>query len=180
MAMFDNLKYNLKHNRKSVLRQSAAWAIFGVIILVFVFSGMTPKGQTMQGGGAAMVNGQVVSMAKLQETVERMRRDPRFQQYEQLGGEFGQKLMQQQALSQVVEMELMKQQADKEHIWTTDAEVRDTIVAIPQFQEAGRFSRALYNNYLTAVGKTGAEFEREIRDERALRRTVELFRSALA
>jgi peptidyl-prolyl cis-trans isomerase D len=180
MAFFENLKYNLKHNRKSVFRQVTAWAIFGVIILVFIFWGMTPKNQTMQGGQAAMVNGKVVSMARLQEAMERMRRDPRFQQYEQLGGEFGQKLMQQQALSQVVEMELVKQQADKEHIWTTDTEVRDTIVAIPQFQEGGRFRRELYNNYLQAVGKSGAEFESEIRDERALRRTVEIFRASLA
>lgn len=179
MAMFEDLRYNLKHNRKSVVRQTAAWAIFGVIILVFVFWGMTPKNQSMAGGSAAMVNGQVVSMARLQEVIERMRRDPRFQQYEQLGGEFGQKLMQQQALSQVVEMELMKQQAAKENIITTDAEVRDTIIQIPQFQEAGRFSRSLYNNYLQAVGKTGAEFESEIRDQRALQRTVELFRAAM-
>ena len=179
MAMFEDLKYNLKHNRKGVTRQVAAWAIFGVIILVFVFWGMTPKNQSMTGGSAAMVNGQVVSMARLQEVLERMRRDPRFQQYEQLGGDIGSKLMQQQALSQVVEMELMKQQAAKENIITTDAEVRDTIVAIPQFQEQGRFSRSLYNNYLQAVGKTGAEFESEIRDQRALQRTVELFRAAM-
>lgn len=179
--MFESLRYNLKHNRKSVMRRVSAWLIFGVIILVFGFWGINKSGQQgFASGTAATVNGQSIPMARLQEAVERLRRDPRMQQYEALGGDFGQKIMQNQALSQVVEMELVKQKAEKEHILTTDAEVRDTIVAIPAFQEKGQFKREIYNNYLTQTGKTGAEFEAEIRQEQSLRRTVELFRSALA
>lgn len=179
--MFETLRYNLKHNRKSVFRRISAWFIFGIIILVFGFWGLNKNGQQGMGvGTAATVNGQSIPMARLNEAIERLRRDPRMQQYEQLGPDFSQKMMQNQALSQVVEMELVKQRAQKEHILTTDAEVRDTITAIPAFQENGQFKRENYQNYLTQTGKASAEFESEIRQEQALRRTVEMFRSALA
>lgn len=179
--MFEALRYNLKHNRKSVMRRVSAWLIFGIIILVFGFWGINKSGQQgFSGGTAATVNGKSIPVARLQEAIERLRRDPRMQQYEALGGDFGQKLIQSQALSQVVEMELVKQKAEKEHILASDAEVRDTIVGIPAFQDKGQFKREIYNNYLTQTGKSGAEFETEIRQEQALRRTVELFRSSLA
>jgi len=126
-----------------------------------------------------VVNDQAVPLAQLADLMERMRRDPRFQQYEQLGGDISQKLLEQQAMSQLVEMEVLRQEADKQHLWTTDAEVRDVIMEVPQFNEEGRFKPELYRNYLTNVRKNPAEFEDEIRRERSLRRSVELFRSAL-
>lgn len=179
--MFEGLRYSLKHNRKSVFRRVAGGFIFALIILVMGLWGLQKNSQMgISQGTAATVNGRAIPMARLQEAIERLRRDPRMQQYEALGGDFGQKMMQSQALSQVVEMELIKQRADKEHIITTDAEVRDTVTQIPAFQEAGQFKREIYNNYLASRGKSGSEFESEIRNEQALRRTVELFRSALA
>ena len=180
--MFESLRYNLKHNRKSVMRRVSAWFIFGIIILVFGFWGINKNGQQggMAAGTAATVNGHAVPMARLQEAVDRLRRDPRMQQYEQLGGDFGQKMVQNQALTQVVEMELVRQRTDKEHILTTDNEVRDTVTAIPAFQENGKFKREIYNNYLAQTGKSGSEFESEIRQEQSLRRTVEMFRAALS
>jgi peptidyl-prolyl cis-trans isomerase D len=82
-------------------------------------------------------------------------------------------------MSQLVEMELVRQETDKQRLWTTDAEVRDYIMGIPQFNEDGRFKPELYKNYLAAVRKSPAEFEDEIRRERSLRRSVEMFRAAL-
>lgn len=179
--MFEKFKYDLKHNRKHVTRMATAWFLFGAIILVFIFWGLTPAQQGMpsQAGAAAMVNDRTVPLAQLAELMERMRRDPRFQQYEQLGGDISQKILEQQAMSQLIEMELVRQETDKQRLWTTDAEVRDYIMAIPQFNEGGVFRSDLYRNYLQAVRKNPAEFEDEIRRERSLRRSVELFRAAL-
>jgi len=178
--MFESIKFALKHNRKSVVRKTAAWFLFGLIILVMGFWGINKSGQQgMSQGTAVTINGYAVPMARLQEATERLRRDPRMQQYEAMGGEFGQKMLQSQALSQIVELELVRQKADKEHIWTTDAEVADTIRDIPAFQDNGVFKREIYQNYLQQTGKTTAEFESELRQQQAFRRTVELFRSAL-
>jgi parvulin-like peptidyl-prolyl isomerase len=134
----------------------------------------------MSQGTAVTVNGHAVPMARFQEMVERLRRDPRMQQYEALGGDFGAKMMHSQALSQVVEMELVRQKALSERILTTDAEVADTIRQIPAFQDNGVFRRDVYQNYLAQTGKVSSEFENELRSEQALRRTVELFRASLA
>ncbi|MES2857319.1 MAG: peptidylprolyl isomerase [Bdellovibrionota bacterium] len=171
--------FNLKHNRKSAVKAATAWFLFGAIILVFALWGMTPQQMSPEGGTVASVNDEQVSLAEMSEMVDRLKRDPRFQQFSALGGDFGQKFLEQQALSQLIEVELINQQTNKERIWTSDAEVRDAIVGIPAFQEEGRFKHDLYRNYLAMVRKTAAEFETEIRTERAVSRTVELFRSAL-
>jgi peptidyl-prolyl cis-trans isomerase D len=178
--MFEEFKYNLKHSRKSVIKQMTAWFLFGAIIVVFALFGLTPKNQQgLQGGTVAVVNDEQVSMAEMAETTDRLRRDPRFQQFASLGGDFGTKFLEQQALSQLIEMKLISQQTEKERIWTADAEVRDYIVAIPAFQEEGRFKHELYNNYLAMIRKSPSEFEQQIRTEKAVGRTVELFRTVL-
>lgn len=178
--MFEALRYSLKHNRKGVVKSATAWFLFGAIILVFVFWGLTPQQPGVaEGGAAAIVNDQTISLARLQEAVESMRRDPRYQQFESLGGDMGRQIFQQQALQQLIDMELIRQEADNRHLMATDAEVRDLIVGIPQFQEDGRFKRDLYMGYLQAVRKTPAEFEEDVRREQVWRRTMRMFNSAL-
>lgn len=178
--MFESLKYNLKHNRKSTMKNMTAWFLFSAIILVFAFFGLTPENQAVgQGGAVATVNDAMISQAQLAETVDIMRRDPRFEQFQALPGDAGRQFMQQQALSQLIERELIRQRTDRDRLWTTDEEVRDVIVQIPAFQEDGRFRRDRYMGYLQQVRKTPGEFEADIRKEQALRRTVEMFRAAL-
>lgn len=178
--MFEELKYNLRNNRRGLMKSATAWFIFTAIILVFVFWGLTPHHQGVaEGGTAAAVNNASISLAQLSEFTERLRRDPRFEQLQSLGGEMGNQVLQQQALSQLIEMELIRQQTDEQRLWTTDAEVREVITSIPQFQEDGRFKREQYMGYLKAVRKTPAEFEDEVRREQSLRRTVRFFNSAL-
>lgn len=180
--MFESLRYSLKYNRKHVMRRISGIFIFGLIVLVMGFWGINKSGQTqgMSQGTAAIVNGQAIPMARLQEAMERLRRDPRMAQYEALGGEFGQKMLERQALSQVVQGELIRQRDEKEHITTSDQEVADAIMKIQPFQENGQFNRQYYNNYLSQSGKTSAEFESEIRNDLSTQRTVAVFKSALA
>lgn len=179
--MFESLKYNLKHNRRSVMKNATAWLIFGAIILVFVFWGLTPSSQSIsQGGAVATVNDTAISQAQFFETMERMERDPRFQQFQGLGADVGRQLLQSQAIGQLIEMELIRQATDKEHIWTSDAEVRDVITGISAFHEEGRFKREYYMNYLASVRKMPAEFEEEIRRDQSLSRAVRIFSAGLS
>lgn len=178
--MFEQLKYNLKHNRRSTIKTGTAWFIFGAIILVFIFWGMNPRNQGVASGGAAVtVNEQNISLVQYSEIMERLRRDPRFEQLQALGGDAGRQILQQQALSQLVEIELIRQATEKAHVLTSDAEVRDVIVGIPAFQENGQFKRELYKGYVDSVRKTPSEFEEEIRREQSLRRTVQLFAASM-
>lgn len=178
--MFEQLKYNMKHNRKSVMRNVTAWGIFGAIILVFVFWGLTPHNESVgQGGAAAMVNDQPISLAKFMESVERMRRDPRYAQLQGLGGDAGRQFMNQQAMSQLVELELLRQATEENRIWTSDAEVAQVIFEIPDFQENGKFSGERYRNLLTANRRTTADFENELRTQQSIRRVYQLFQASL-
>lgn len=178
--MFESLKYSLKHNRKGAMKSVTAWLIFGAIILVFALWGLTPNDRLFgQGGAVATVNDTAISQAQFFDMVDRLQRDPRFQQFEGLG-DMGRQFLQSQALNQLVQGELVAQAAQKERIWTSDSEVRDIITSIPAFQEEGRFKREFYMNYLSSVRKTPAEFEEEVRRDQSFSRTVRMFGSAMA
>lgn len=179
-ALRTKLGNRLKYDRKGVFKVATAWFIFGAIILVFVFWGMAPNHLGISEGGAvAVVNDAMISRAQLYELTERMSRDPRFQQFQALGPEFGKQFIRRQAVSQLVQMELIRQQLSNERIMSSDAEVRNLIVKIPAFQEDGKFRREYYMRYLESVRKSPTEFEGEIRQDQAWRRTVEMFNSSL-
>lgn len=169
----------LKFDRRHVVRSLTAWFLFGAIILVFIFWGMQPRSQGMLGGAsAALVNNAMISQARVGEAVERMKQDNQYQQFEKMG-DIGRQMLVQQALNQLIQTELLRQETEKNAILTSDSEVRDVIIKIPAFQEDGRFKKERYTNYLASVGKTAAELEAEIRHDQAIRRTVEVFKSAL-
>ena len=177
--MFEQLKYNMKYNRRNVMKSVTAWGIFGIIILVFIFWGLTPHNESVgQGGAAAVVNGTTISPAKFMEARERLRRDPRFEQLQSLGSEQAQQFMASQAISQLVEVELLRQAADEARIWTSDAEVAQTIYEIPDFKENGKFSGERYRQLLAANRKPLADFETELRTQQSIRRVYEMFSAA--
>lgn len=178
--MFEQLRYNLKNNRRNVMKNVTAWSIFGIIILVFVFLQFTPQNQSIgQGGAAAVVNGVSISPAKFMEARERLRRDPRYEQLQSLGAEQAQQFMASQALSQLVELELLRQAADESRIWTSDAEIAQTIYEIPDFKENGKFSGERYRSLLAANRKSIRDFEDELRTQQSIRRVYEMFSAAL-
>ena len=178
--MFEKFKYDLRHNRKSVTRAVTAWLIFGAIILVFVFAELNPNRQGVaEGGTAAEVNGEIISLAEYSQALERMRRDPRFEQLQALGGDAGRQMMQQQTIAQLVDSELIRQAAERNRLLTTDAEVRDVIFNIPQFQEQGQFKPSIYRATLEANRLSPAQFEEDIRNDQSRQRAFRLFSTAL-
>ncbi len=178
--MFENLKYNLRNNRRHVIKSAVSWFLFGAIILVFVFWGMNPRDQGVaSGGAAAVVNDASISLAQFSEAVERLRRNPRFEQLQAMGGDAGRQILNQQALNELVEYELINQAAVQQHILASDAEVRDFLVEIPQFQEEGSFKSELYRRYVEQIRKTPAQFEADIRREQAMRRMFRMFSASL-
>jgi len=179
--MFQKFKHNLRNHRRHMIKSATAVFLFGAIIVVFIFWGMTPHNQSVaEGGAAVIVNDVTISQAQFAETMERLRRDPRMEQLAALGGDASRQILQQQALAQLVEFELIHQAANANYVVSTDAEVRDIILDIPQFKENGVFKTSLYHRLLDSERKSAAEFENEIRRQQALRRLVRMFSSALA
>lgn len=173
-SMADRLK------KKISAKSITGYLVFGAIILVFVGFGMTGN----LGGGVgqvARVNNTYVSIADYQHEEERIR-----QYYASLFGngmDFSsqRQLLQQQAVENLVRMELVSQAAQKMGVLATDAEIRDFIVRdIPVFQQSGMFQKELYLRYLESSRSTPGDFEAKIRKDIQNIRTRRLFESASA
>lgn len=171
--MSDSMAEKMK--RKLSAKSVTAIILFGAIILVFVFFGL--PGQMGAGiGSVARVNNALISVADFQQEENRIQ-----QYYQNLFGsqmDFSsqRQLLRQQALENLVRMELVSQGAQKDGILTTDAEVRDYIVKdIPFFQQNGQFQRDFYNRYLESTQMSPGNFENKVRKDIANVRTRYLF-----
>jgi peptidyl-prolyl cis-trans isomerase D len=175
--MFEELKKKRRPEGMNV-KAITAWFLFSAIIVVFVFLDMNPRNSAVATGGAvAEVNSAVISQADLTEAVETLRRNPFFGMNDD--GETGRQRLRMVAVQQLVRLEVAAQAGEEEGIFVPDAQVRDTIVNEPYFQEDGRFKRERYVQYLQAVRKTAGEFEAQARKQHAQSRTHRLMVSAL-
>lgn len=171
--MSENMANTLK--RKLSTKSVTAMIIFGAIILVFVFFGL--PGRLGAGvGSVARVNNALISLADFQQEENRVQ-----QYYQNLFGsqmDFSsqRQLLRQQALENLVRMELVSQGAAKNGILATDAEVRDFIVKdIPFFQQNGQFQREFYSRYLESTRTNPGVFEGKVRKDIVNVRTRQLF-----
>ncbi|MBL7688149.1 MAG: SurA N-terminal domain-containing protein [Bdellovibrionaceae bacterium] len=181
MSQFrSSLKNAWRNDRRQLLRSATAWFLFGAIIVVFVFWGLTPQqAGVTQGGTAAQVDGEIVSMAEFAERTEIMSQNPNFAQLEQFGGDFARRYIRQQALQGLVDERLLSKSLQKIGVSTSDAQVRDTITGIQAFQEDGRFSHTRYLSYLQATRQDAGSFEGKIRRQLAAGLAARAFSAAL-
>lgn len=174
--MATNMAERLK--KRMSAKSITAYVMFGAIILVFVFFGL-PSDLGQGVGQVARVNNAFVSIADYQQEEQRIQ-----QYYASLFGnamDFSsqRQLLQQQALENLVRMELVSQAAQKMGVYATDAEIRDFIVKdIPVFQQNGFFQKDLYFRYLEATRTTPADFEAKVRKDIQNIRTRRLFEAA--
>ncbi len=171
--MSENMADNLK--RKLSAKSITAIILFGAIIMVFVFFGM-PASMGVGAGYVARVNNSLISFADFQQE------ENRIQQYYQslFGGQMDlssqRQLLRQQALENLVRMELVSQASEANGILATDAEVRNFIVTdIPAFQQNGFFQRDTYGRYLESIRSSPAHFESKVRKDIVNVRTRALF-----
>jgi peptidyl-prolyl cis-trans isomerase D len=142
---------------------------------VFVFFGL--PGRLGAGfGSIAQVNNSLISLADFQQEENRVQ-----QYYQNIFGnqmDFSsqRQLLRQQALENLVRMELVSQGAAANGIMATDSEVRDFIVKdIPFFQQNGQFQREFYSRYLESTRSTPGSFETKVRKDIVNVRSRQLF-----
>lgn len=164
--------------KKFTLKSVTAMLLFGAIVMVFVFFGLPGK-MGMAVGSAGSVNGVIISVADLKSEEERV------QQYyaSMFGGkmDFSKQtnLLRQQAVENLIQMEVLTQATEQEGIVISDAEVRDYIVKeIPFLQKEGIFQRDYYSRYLEMNRLAPIDFESKVRKSMASFRARELFESA--
>ncbi len=164
-----------KLKRKLSAKSVTAIILFGAIIMVFVFFGM-PASMGIGAGYVARVNNSLISFADFQQEENRIQ-----QYYQSLFGnqmDFSsqRQLLRQQAVENLVRMELVSQASEVNGILATDAEVRHFIVTdIPAFQQNGFFQRDIYGRYLDSIRSSPAHFESKVRKDIVNVRTRALF-----
>jgi peptidyl-prolyl cis-trans isomerase D len=128
--------------------------LFAAIVLVFIFWGVgSMRADRM--AVAARVNDQIVTQRQFDEAYKRIT-----SMYQRAGapappGE----LLRSQALSQLVDVELLVQEADRLGLIVDEAELRDSIAAVPDFQTNGHFDKDLYVQVLLQNGYKPGDFE---------------------
>lgn len=164
--------------KKLTFKSVTAMLLFGAIVMVFVFFGLPGK-MGLSIGSAGSVNGVIISVSDLKTEEERV------QQYyaSMFGGKMDfsnqRNLLRQQAVENLIQMEVLSQATQHEGIVISDAEVRDYIVKeIPFLQKDGMFQRDYYSRYLEMNKMAPVDFESKVRKSMASFRARELFESA--
>jgi peptidyl-prolyl cis-trans isomerase D len=143
------------------------WIFLGAIILVFVVSfgpgsydkGCAPAAPTW----AARVNGVTLPASEFEREYENILRF-----YQQFGQAPTRELAAQlglagQALDRIVNRELLVQEAGRQGVVVTDAELSRAVQEMPAFQVDGRFDFEQYQRYARNVAGSPAKFEALLR-----------------
>ncbi len=112
--------------------------------------------------GAAEVNGKEISMQRYMYEVNLIQSN-----LERQGVDIAplRKRIQKQALNNIINEELVYQEAEKEGLVATKEEVKEAILNIPAFQENGVFSKERYLAIVNSLGVSPQFFEEILRKE---------------
>ncbi|MFC4159593.1 peptidylprolyl isomerase [Chitinimonas lacunae] len=77
-----------------------------------------------------------------------------------------------QVIEELVQKQLLLNEADRLNLRAVDIQLRQTILTIDAFKKDGKFDPALYKQVLSQQGKTVDQFERELRDQLRIRSVV--------
>ncbi len=94
--------------------------------------------------------------------------------------EFDEKTLRKQVIEQMVEQKLWHQEALRIGLQVTDAELRDTIVKLPGFQQDGQFNGERYRRILSLEKLTSEQFEEQQRKELLIDKAKNLIRQSVA
>lgn len=165
-------------SKKLTFKTILALVVFGMIIIVFVFSGMMGQNNQLGMGVAATVNGDIISFKQFQDQESRVTN-----YYAQmLGGQFEnliqKKHLQAEALNQLVDNSVAAQSAQKEMIFATDTNIRMMIQDMPYFKKEGVFQSDLYKGVLASNGLTPGDFEKSMRQQIAIQKMRDIFEAS--
>ncbi len=140
--------------------------VFGAIVLVFVFWGVGAQGPTSL--TIATVNGKRITDTQFQRIMRRV---------DQGGSmdEADRKRLQQQVVDELVQTEVLLQEAANLGIEVSDEEIARKVLEVDDFKgNDGRFSKSYYEKALKRYGLTQGGFEAQLREQLTLQKLMEL------
>jgi peptidyl-prolyl cis-trans isomerase D len=149
-------------------------ALFVAIILVFMFWGVGTVG-TNQVEMAARVNDEVISQRQFERIYQRVAAA-----YQNMGPQAPPvDFLRSQALNQLIDVELLNQEANRLGLAVDADELRAAISSSPDFQRDGRFDRDAYLQLLQQNGYKPSDFEEMQRRRMVAGKVQELVRSGV-
>ena len=169
--MMDNLRAAANHVALKI--------ILALIILSFILTGV---GNYLIGGSgdyAAKVNGQEIGRAQLEEAVQNQR--SRLQQ--QLGDQFSalagsdgyMQQLRQESLNNLIDVTLLDQYSKKLGITVSDQQIKDAILATPQFQTDGHFDNTKYLQSIQGMGYSADNFAKLMKQQLVSQQLAQAF-----
>ncbi len=149
-------------------RARSIWikVVFLIIVAVFIFWGI---GGSVSGGRpdiVANVNGHPISARDFQRAYENVKNSYREMYKERLTPELLERMnLREQTLDQLVNIQLLRAEAERIGFTVSDDEVRQEIANIEAFQEYGSFSQERYSRIIHYLRLTPSEFEEEQRSQ---------------
>ncbi len=161
------------------------WLI--VVGIVVVFAVNFGPGSLSRGGCgasappyAAKVNGKIIPVGEWDRRYRQL-----YAMYRQQAGDaFTRDLADQlglpaQAMEQIVDQQLVVQEAKKRDVTITPQELTRTVHAMPSFQEGGRFSSEVYEETARSLYGSPAKFEAAVKDDLLFQKMMGLVREAV-
>ena len=154
--------FDLVHKHKLLVQ-----IILALIILPFAFWGIDSyRRGASTAEDVAEVAGQKITL----QDFSRAQRDQQERLRAALGGNFDPALLdtperRAELLDQLIQQRLLAVQAAKSNLVVTDAQLREIIAGLPEFQENGHFSKPRYDALLRAQGLSDVGFEARLRQD---------------
>jgi peptidyl-prolyl cis-trans isomerase D len=168
---------------KWILLAVVAAFVFGFVFIDMGMGGGGFGGATDDRAFAARVNGDTITFndySRALKNIEEMYRNAYGQQFTP---EMAQQMnLPQQVIESLVDQQLLFQEAERLHLSASPEEVRKRLLAIPTFNENGKFiGMELYNRYVTGpLGyASAADFENDLAREIALQKIESALQSSV-
>ncbi len=140
--------------------------LMGLLVITFSFWGVQNYLTGSNNDAVATVNGKKISVDEYNRKFAQYRQ----RLMNQLGENFDpaqldNPTVRRQFLENMIESEVLRQQADKGGFIVTPQQLRDAIQQAPIFQIDGQFSKEAYANFLRNRGQSARAFEQTLSDE---------------
>ena len=140
--------------------------IMGLIIISFVFWGVGNSLISSSNDSAAVVNGEKITITGFNQANQAQKNRLKNQFGDNLGTEyFDSENFKRGVLNQMVNSELLKQEAGKFNYDVSPKTIKDYIESSAGLQIEGKFSKEAYANYLRQVNKSAELLQRDIKED---------------
>lgn len=142
--------------------------IIGLVCLTFVLWGVESYINEARQVDVAEVNGEEIPLAEFQTHLQRLRRQAEAMLGDQFNAEeWNQPDVKRRALDNLINDRIVNALVKDARIGVSDQQVAQQLQQLPAFQQDGVFSRALYEQRVSALGYSPLGFEQQMRSDLA-------------